>query len=174
MSLSSRLLAILSTFKKHGIICRMIENMINDCSPSCIMCCSEVPGFKMRIIRFHLVIIFSQILLFIVGDPCVIHIDSLRGNRVDSKLLIATMAIVLLISKVLSSIRCNIIRIKALVMLHWIQVWHYLPEHFVVHIDLQGRRRGLEPKRGSIAPAFFAYNLKHIFLFTILVDSVSN
>lgn len=67
-----------------------------------------------------------------------------------------------------------IIRIKALVMLHWIQVWHYLPEHFVVHIDLQGWRRGLEPKRGSIAPAFFAYNLKHIFLFTVHVDRVSN
>lgn len=148
--------------------------MINDCTPSCILCCSAVPGFIKRIIRFLLIVIFFRMLLFIVSDPCVIHIDSLQGNRVDSKLWFGTMAIVLLISKVMSSITCNIIRIKALVMLHWIQVWHYLPEHFVVHIDLQGWRRGLEPKRGSIAPAFFAYNLKHIFLFTVHVDRVSN
>lgn len=50
---------------------------------------------------------FSRMLLFIVSDPCVIHIDSLQGNRVDSKLWFVTMAIVLLISKVMSSITCN-------------------------------------------------------------------
>lgn len=87
--------------------CRMIENMINDCTPSCILCCSAVPVFIKRIIRFHLIVIFSRMLLFIVSDPCVIHIDSLRGNRVNSKLWFATMAIVLLISKVMSSITCN-------------------------------------------------------------------
>lgn len=85
----------------------MIENMINDCTPSCILCCSAVPVFIKRIIRFHLIVIFSRMLLFIVSDPCVIHIDSLRGNRVDSKLWFVTMAIVLLISKVMSSITCN-------------------------------------------------------------------